>query len=58
MNEDEIISGEELGPMGLATIKGFGRHERLEVLVIREYLNWMMGSLEIMTPMAHAFDNG
>jgi len=57
VDENEIVASKELSPACLATIRNFRGHKRLEVLVIREDLDGVAGSLEIVAPIAHAFNN-
>ena len=57
-NKNEVVIGKKLSSTRLAAIEGFGRHKDLQILMIREDLNWVARSFEVMVPMSHRFDNG
>ena len=58
VNEDKVIVSKKFSPARLSPVEDFGGHKGFEILVIREYLDRMSGSFEVMAPMFYRFDDG
>jgi len=57
-NKEKVVISEKFCPTGLSAVEYFGRHEALQISMIRENLDGVTRSFKIMAPMSHGFNDG
>src|SRR5436190_4836567 len=57
VGDHEVELGQEFCPSDLALVELLGRHEGLEILVVRDDLKGVGGALELGPPLLESFDN-